>query len=115
MTSPAYTVPRLPADEPWFRVFRIDFGPGEEVTAVHAICDPATMDVIRAVTRGGMDVAGVGRFHAEMRLPAGTALELYQVTGKVRGDEPRYPHTHVVNESLNWVYCSLIEDSEGYV
>ena len=109
MTSPAYTVPRFPPAKPWFRVSRIDFDGEERVSAVHAICDPATLDVIRAVTFGGMDVAGAGVFHAELRLPVATALELYRTTGQVRGDEPRYPHTHVVNESLNWVYCSLID------
>jgi hypothetical protein len=108
MTSPAYTVPRPPPGTPWFRVFRIDFDADEKVSGVHAICDPATLDVIRAVSRGGMDVAGCGVFHAEVRLPVETVLELYRVTGKVRGDEPRYPHAHVAGQSLNWVYCSLI-------
>ena len=60
-------------------------------------------------------MAGCGQIHAEIRLPAETALELYRVTGQVRGDEPRHPHTDVVYHSLNWVYCSLLEDSEGYV
>jgi hypothetical protein len=112
MTYPAYTVPAR-MEGPWFRVFRIDFDDSEEVAAVHAICDRATWDVIQAMTNGldlRMDVAGVGQYHAEARLPLAVVLELYRATGKVRGDAPRYPHTHVVNESLNWVYCSLISE-----
>lgn len=105
----AYTVPARP-DGPWFRVFQIDLDEKEHVSAVHAICDPATLDVIRAMTRGGMDIAGCGQVHAELRLPVETALELYWATGKVRGDEPRHVHTDPVNESLNWVYCSLMDE-----
>ena len=100
----------------WFRVFQIDLDDGERVSAVHTFMDPATLDVIRGMTGNAMnpgDVAGVGKRHAQVRLPRGVLLELYRATGRIRGDDPRYPHTNPVNRGLNLVYCSLIEGEDS--
>jgi hypothetical protein len=114
MTVPAevaYTVPEARSGTPWFRIFRIDLDDSEEMAVVHAICDPATLDVVRALAPGA-HVTGNGKFHAELTLPAAVALELKRVTAQVRATEPRWPHTHVVNESLNWVFHYALRGRE---
>lgn len=109
-------VPGVLPDGPWFRVTQIDFDTDEEVSFVHAVCDPATLAVVRElVAVAPADVTSGPRPEdpAGVRFPVDTAMELYRITGKVPCGEPRYAYTGPVNESLNWVYCSLV-DGEGW-
>jgi hypothetical protein len=106
----------LPEGGTWFRIFQIDLDDRERVFAVHAFLDPATLSVTRGMAGEHMypgDVAGVGQRHAQVRFPRDVLLELYRATGRIRGDDPRYPITHPVYESLNRVYCALIDGEDS--
>jgi hypothetical protein len=109
-------LPRPFPGEPWFRVFQVDLGREQEVTAVHAYCDPGTLDVIEnlaGASWGSSYVAGRGQDHAQVRMPAAVMLAVWRQMDTMPGTDPRYRSE--VSTNLGRVYFGLIEDTEGYV
>jgi hypothetical protein len=97
-------------DQPWFRVFQVDLGREQEVTAVHAFCDPGTLAVIEQLTDLPLDVAGRGQHHAQVRLPFDAMRAVWLQMDTMPGTDPRYRQE--VSHHLGRIWAGLIEDSE---
>jgi hypothetical protein len=92
-----------------FRVTRIDFDGDEEIEAVHAVTDTVTANLIRPMTEPdgfGCSPDGADGMVA-LRLSARAAHDILQATGTVPGNNPQYPLTTIVNNSLFGVISSL--------
>lgn len=101
-----------------FRVTRIDLDGAEEVEAVHAIADDETIAVLRQLLAPRSILTGVtGRPDADpesrllaVRIPAQEMREICDVTGKIPGDDPRYPRTTGAWNSLTGIINALMEE-----
>jgi hypothetical protein len=106
-------LPRPFPDESWFRVFQIDLGREQDVTAVHAYCDLGTLDVIEDLAGadwGSSYTVGRGQDHAQVRMPAAVMLSVWRQLDTMPGNDPRYRPEASVN--LGRIYFGLIEDDE---
>jgi hypothetical protein len=96
-----------------FRVTRIDLDENQDVSAVHAVTDQATLEVIRQLAAGSFDItghAGTGLRHPgswAIRLPSRTFLEVLYHSGKICGGDPLYRPG--LNSSLFRIWAGLIE------
>ena len=97
-----------------FRIIRIDFDGDESVESVTAVASGAALTLIREVT--GTEPAWEVLSESEMlvTLPAADVLDLYRdINPRTVGTDPAHEHASAIWNSLNWVYCSLINgDSE---
>jgi hypothetical protein len=98
-----------------FRVTRIDLGETEKVSAVHAVADEQTLDVIRELADGAPlgtspenHVPGADWL---ITMPVLTFLAVLHASGKIPGNDPRYRPG--LNDGLFRVWAGLME-GDGY-
>jgi hypothetical protein len=106
MTCPQAAETAGQAAPPLFRITAITFDDSEAVQAVTALADGACLDFIRA--ESPLAPASGGR-PATVTLPVAELLRLYGTAGEITGLDPRHAGSIPVWDSLNWVYCSLID------
>ena len=94
-----------------FRVTSIELDPDEDVTAVRAM---ATAEAARVIAGfGGIEPPSVPVGPDGPRLMTFSVpqiMKLHEATGKIRGDDPVYPVTTEIYDSLCMVIYGLIED-----
>jgi hypothetical protein len=94
----------------YFRVTTISLDRDQEVSVVQAIASPDTASWIGSLAVSGMDITGGAPDGTLVRMTALTLMEVFSASGKVRGDDPCYPHSHAVYDSLARVVFGLIEE-----
>jgi hypothetical protein len=97
--------PDAPA-APRFRITAITFDDREQLEAVTALAGGPCLDFIASAAPA---VAGGG---STVTLARAGLLALYQAAGQIPGTDPRHAGSLPVWESLNWVYCSLIDGDD---
>jgi hypothetical protein len=93
-----------------FRVTQIDLDGGEEISVLYAVADSATAEVIRPFTDpAGFDcrTGTLSDGTVRIRLTIHAAHDILEVTGKIPGDNPHWPLTTIVNNSLFGIISSL--------
>jgi hypothetical protein len=94
------------------RVTNICFDEEEEVAELTAVVRDDAYEVVTGIL-GDVNTVDTSRGGTEMTitLPVGDAMRLYDECGKMTGLDPRYKQgSHEIWESLNWVYCGLIDE-----
>jgi len=94
-----------------FRVTWIELDEAENVSAVHAVADDATADVVRALAGGSRMTVSRSVSSAELsviRMPVSTFRIVLDASGKIPGDDPQYRPG--LNNSLSRVYDGLISE-----
>lgn len=94
-----------------FRVTRIDLDGKEDVSAVHAVADEETLEVLRQLTDSEISIYGREGRHAAnvlLRLPVRAFAEAYRASGRIPGNAPQYRPG--LNDSMARVYFGLISD-----
>jgi hypothetical protein len=95
-----------------FRVTRIDLDENEHVSAVHAVADDATADLVRVLAGGAsLDIrAGAwdGGVLGTITMPVAAFKIVLDASGKIPGDDPRYREG--LNDSLFRVWNGLISE-----
>jgi hypothetical protein len=95
---------------PLFRVTAILFDFREQVEAVTALAGGPCLSFIRAEAPGIQVPDGTAVL---VTLPIDEAMRVLRAAGQVTSLDPRYDGSHPVWTSLNWVYCSLLDDNLG--
>ena len=92
-----------------FSVTRIEFDDDETILEVTATATGAALTLIREVI-GEVRWEVAAEREMAVFLPVADMLWLYRdISERTRGTDPAYEQAHAIWESLNWVYCSLID------
>ncbi|MCU1656141.1 MAG: hypothetical protein JWO57_797 [Pseudonocardiales bacterium] len=95
-----------------FRITNIRFDDEEEVAELTAVVRDDAYTVITGIV-GEVNTLNATRGGTEMTiaLPADNAMRLYGECGQMTGLDPRREQGgHEIWDSLNWVYCSLMDE-----
>ena len=98
-----------------FNISRIEFDDGdgqfgEAVAEVTASATRAALELIREVIGEVRSELTGEPEHVAVFLPVDDMMRLYRGIGPgTVGTDPAYEQAHAIWESLNWVYCSLID------
>lgn len=94
-----------------FRITSIALDEDEEVSGITAVVRDDTHQVITGMV-GAVDTSNVTRGGTEMTItmPVAQMSGLLRQCGKTTGEDPRAEHTHEIYDSLNWLFCSLMDD-----
>jgi hypothetical protein len=95
-----------------FRITNIRFDDDEEVTELTAVVRDDAFGVIAGIIED-VNTVNTARCDTEMTvvLPVKDAMTLYRECGSMNGLDPRHEQGgHQIWDSLNWVYCSLMDE-----